>query len=114
LKHAKGFQDSQRTDQRRGVWRDPRIADLTVDEVAELWLACNPANRPGTHARDETIWRVHIQPAIGTRPIGSITQPDAQEATVLFAPADSGALWPLLSPRASFPKRRKSNMMGGG
>jgi integrase len=59
----------------RGGWIDPRSAGRKVEDVAGEWLASNPAKRPSAWARDESIVRVHVIPAIGDCPIGSVTAP---------------------------------------
>lgn len=48
----------------RGMWIDPRAAATTFDDWAKRWLAQNPAKRPSALARDETIVRVHLKPAL--------------------------------------------------
>ena len=65
------------TDIGRGAWVDPRQGDLTVAEVARLWLAANPAKRPNTLAMDEIAVSVHLKP-VANRRIASITPPDLQ------------------------------------
>jgi integrase len=77
-KSAEAWEAAERTDQGRGVWIDPRFASMTVEQMAERWLASNPAKRPSTTARDETVIRVHINPVLGASPIGSVAQPDVQ------------------------------------
>jgi integrase len=84
-KAAAEFEDSERTDRRRGAWVDPRYATMTVSELAAKWLASNPSKRNGTRARDETIIRRHIKPTLGPRPIGSVTQPDVQGLVNVWA-----------------------------
>lgn len=46
--------------------------------MAERWLAANPAKRVTTLATDEIMVRVHLPPVLGSRRIGSLTQPDVQ------------------------------------
>jgi integrase len=60
-------------DQQRGAWIDPRFARRSFDTVAMEWLASNPAKRPSAWARDESIVRVHLDPALGDEPIGKVT-----------------------------------------
>jgi integrase len=74
---AQAYEASQKTDRRRGAWVDPRLADLTVGDVAERWLASNPAKRPNALATDQSNVRKHL--AVWTdRRIGSVTPPDVQ------------------------------------
>ncbi|MGH9132195.1 MAG: tyrosine-type recombinase/integrase [Acidimicrobiales bacterium] len=77
-KEAEAFEARQRADRSRGWWLDPRGADLTFEAVAKRWLAANPAKRATTRATDETMVRVHLLPVIGSRRLGSLTQPDVQ------------------------------------
>ena len=84
-KAAEAFEEAEKTDRRRGVWLDPRYANMTVRDLAARWRASNPAKRSKTRARDESIIRVHIVsscappgPTFGDRAIGSVTQPDIQ------------------------------------
>jgi integrase len=65
------------TDIGRGAWTDPRHGDLTLAEVARLWLHANPAKRPNTLAMDDIVVGVHLKP-VGNRRIASITPPDVQ------------------------------------
>ena len=79
---AEAFEARERADRSRGTWLDPRRADTTFADVAQEWLASNPAKRPSTRARDECILRVHLAPVLGTRRLGAIApngRTDARE-----------------------------------
>ncbi len=76
-REAQTFEASERTDRRRGAWINPRHAELTVGELAELWLAANPAKRLNALATDESIVRTHLA-EWASRRIGSVTPPDVQ------------------------------------
>ena len=65
----------------RGVWIDPRSASVTFRAWASAWLA-EPGKRPSAYARDETIVRVHLTPAFGDQPLGSITPADVRRLVV--------------------------------
>lgn len=78
LREAQGYEAQQRADRSRGLSIDPRRAALTVGEWADQWLTSNPAKRPSALARDETIVRLHVKPALGSRPIGAVRKPDVQ------------------------------------
>lgn len=60
----------------RNEWVDPRAGQRTFAVVAVEWLDSNPTKRGSTYARDETIIRVHLVPALGQRPLGSIVPAD--------------------------------------
>ena len=75
---ALAYLSSAETDVRRGAWIDPHRADVTVSAFAAQWMRANPAKRGSTLARDETILRRHVSPAIGERRIGAVTPQDIQ------------------------------------
>jgi len=77
-KEAQRWELDQRSQLARGGWIDPRGADTTMAEVAKCWLDANPSKRDSGWARDETIIRLHLLPALGRRPVGSITPGDIQ------------------------------------
>jgi integrase len=62
----------------RGTWIDPRRAARPLREVAVEWLAANADKRPSAWARDESVVRVHIEPAIGDHAIGKIIPDDVR------------------------------------
>jgi hypothetical protein len=78
-KEAENFENSERADQTRGSWLDPRVGDVIFSKWAAGWLASNSANSPLALARDEGIIRPHINPYIGRFRIGAVTQPKVQE-----------------------------------
>jgi integrase len=65
--------------QDRGYAVDPAGGRITVDELAERWLASDPGKRGSTVGRDRSALRVHISPAIGARPLAAIRQADVQQ-----------------------------------
>jgi hypothetical protein len=67
-----------RSDLQRGTWVDPRRSARPFGDVAREWLADNTDKRPSAWARDESVLRVHLEPAIGDRPIGSLTPDDVR------------------------------------
>jgi integrase len=77
-KAAETYQAEQRVQRTRGTWVDPRRAEVTFEEVAMTWLAGDPTKRGSGLARDESIVRNHLLPAIGDRPLGSLTPRDVQ------------------------------------
>ena len=77
-REAEAFEAAQRTDRVRGAWIDPRRAATTFAELAARWLTGNPAKRPTSLERDETIIRLHLLPELGLRGVGSITPADVQ------------------------------------
>lgn len=77
-KAAEAFDARERADRSRGSWVDPRGAERTVAEVAHRWLAANPSKKATSLAIDELTIRVHLVPALGSRRLGTVTQPDVQ------------------------------------
>jgi integrase len=75
-REALDFEASQRSAKARGAWVDPRPSGITVAELSAEWLSCNPAKRASTRARDESILRVHVIPALGERKVGTLTPMD--------------------------------------
>ena len=65
--------------QDRGYAIDPAGGRMTVDELAEKWLASDPGKRGSTVGRDRSALRAHISPAIGGRQLCTIRQGDVQE-----------------------------------
>ena len=70
---AEAFEAAQRTELAGDTWIDPRRGDARFADVAAEWLASNPAKQESTWARDESIIRLHLDPAIGTAKVGRIT-----------------------------------------
>ena len=62
----------------RGLFVDPKLARTPLAEVAGAWLASNPGKRGGSSDRDEQVVNGHIVPALGERPVGSLTPADVQ------------------------------------
>lgn len=60
-----------------GGYVDPANGRVPFGEWADLWLDA-PGKRPSALARDENIVRVHLNPALGNRPLGMITPADVQ------------------------------------
>ncbi len=77
-REAEAWQANELSDRTRGKWVDPRGGLTPFSEWASEWLVSNPAKRPGSIARDEAVIRVHLKPAFGHRPLGSITSRDIQ------------------------------------
>lgn len=66
--------------QERGVGRLPRAAAISLNQFLDQWLAtaAKPRLRPKTYTDYEALLRLHIRPALGTRPLGAITQFEIQ------------------------------------
>jgi integrase len=77
-REAETFQARELADRSRGGWVDPTKSSITVAQWASEWLESNPGKRPSSLARDEIILRLHIVPALGKRPLATISPPDVQ------------------------------------
>ena len=77
---ARGFSRSVEVDKARGLFVDPKLARTPLVDVAAAWLRSSPGKRGGSQDRDEQVVKGHIVPALGARPIGSLTPADVQEA----------------------------------
>jgi integrase len=82
---ADRFARQVEVDKDRGLFVDPKAARTPLAEVAEAWLESNPGKRGGSRDRDEQVVTRHIVPALGDRPIGSVTPADVQAAVNRWA-----------------------------
>jgi integrase len=93
-------------DMARGQWHDPRLGDLTFEEWVKRYLDVAGHKAATTRSRDETVLRVHLVPALGSRRLAGITPLDVQrivnEMAVTLAPAtvrtNFGVLRAVLNP----------------
>lgn len=65
-------------DMARGLWHDPKRGEVSFRDVVALWLASKVNLRPMTMDGYRGLIELHIVPAFGDRPIGSITPLDVQ------------------------------------
>jgi hypothetical protein len=82
---AERFARAVEVDKDRGLFVDPAQARRPLDEVAAEWLDSNPGKRDGSWQRDEIAIRLHIGPALGSRPVGSVTPAQVQSAVNAWA-----------------------------
>ena len=82
IRQARAYEAEQRSALARGGWVDPQRSSRPFQEVAAAWLRSNPGKRPSTLARDEVELRLHILPALGSRPVGGITPGDVERLVV--------------------------------
>ncbi len=57
--------EEQESKLRRGVWLDPELQRVTVEDWAAVWLASKVDLRPSSRARLEGILRAHVLPGFG-------------------------------------------------
>ncbi|HEX6968738.1 MAG TPA: tyrosine-type recombinase/integrase [Micromonosporaceae bacterium] len=77
-------------DIRRGDWIDPRAGRLTVGECWEKWGGARRLEQ-ASRRRDESHWRVHVEPRWGRTPVGSILKPDVSAWVVQMESDGVGA-----------------------
>ncbi|MFI2650169.1 tyrosine-type recombinase/integrase [Micromonospora fulviviridis] len=77
-------------DVRRGDWIDPRAGKLTVGECWAKWGTARRLEQ-ASRRRDESHWRVHVEPRWGRVPVGSILKPDVSAWVVKMEEARVGA-----------------------
>lgn len=87
---AENYDASVRTDVRRGEYIDPRAGKVTFREVAEDWRT-NQVHATNTVLLIESLFRRHVYPYLGNRPIATIKRSDIQglvrRLSVSLAPA---------------------------
>lgn len=66
--------------QERHSGRLPRAAAISLNQYLDQWLttAAKPRLRQKSYSDYQALLRLHIRPALGTRPLGAITQFDIQ------------------------------------
>ena len=75
---AEARRTAVKTAEDTGFAVDPAGGRMTVERLAECWLASNPGKRGSTVGRDRSALNRHILPSIGTRKIRTVRQPDVQ------------------------------------
>lgn len=70
----------------RGEYIDPRAAKVTVSELGAEWLANRTHLKASSWKSLEVAWRVHVEPAWGTRAIGDIRHSEVQAWIRRLAP----------------------------
>lgn len=72
---AERWLNAQETDQSRGVWLDPALGRVTFDEWVDRYVTSSH-KRESTASRDGHVIRAHLKPALGNRPLSSISPLD--------------------------------------
>ncbi len=69
--------EEQESKLRRGVWLDPELSRVTVEQWAEQWLdGARPMLKPKTVASYESLLRSRVLPAFGRQPLCAIQPSD--------------------------------------
>jgi integrase len=75
---AEAYEREQLYKRDRGERTDPAAARERFADLAEHWFTSDPTKRPRTLHTDRGIVERHLMPALGSRPVGSITRDDVQ------------------------------------
>jgi len=84
-REAETYEAREVADRSRGSWVDPRRSSVTVGEWAAEWLRSNPAKRSSSLARDESVLRLHVLPALGNRQLAAVTPAEVQRLVNTWA-----------------------------
>lgn len=97
---AQAFEARELADRSRGAWIDPRRSAVTFEEWVKQWSASTVGRRPKTVAWYAKTVDLHLVPAFGSRPLGSLTPLDVQafvdSLAVRFAPATTRGYYAVL------------------
>jgi integrase len=77
-REAETFEARELADRSRGNWVDPRRSATLFGDWAREWLLRDPSKRPSSLARDDSILRNHLLPALAARPLETITVREVQ------------------------------------
>ena len=88
-KEAERFEAQQLADLSRAGWVDPRRSAISFGEWAAHWLVRDPSKRPSSLARDESVVRIHLLPALAKRQLVSIAPSDVQRLVNAWTEASS-------------------------
>ena len=88
-KEAERFEAQQLADLSRAGWVDPRRSAISFGEWAAQWLVRDPSKRPSSLARDESVVRIHLLPALAKRQLVSIAPSDVQRLVNAWSEASS-------------------------
>lgn len=85
---AERFLADQESHKARGVWLDPALGRETLSSFWARWLerslaAGRPAER--TLASYRELWRIYLEPSLGSRPLATITRADVQDVVTSLA-----------------------------
>jgi integrase len=85
----------------RGAYVDPAAGRVLFKEYGEKWRVNQVQHRPSTRARVEGDLRKHLYPALGGRPLNSITRSDVQawvtQLSQQLAPATVAVVYSFLA-----------------
>lgn len=73
----------------RGEYVDPTQGKVTVGELGDVWIANQSHLKASSLASIEVAWRVHIEPAWGSRRIAEIQHSDVQVWLTRFAAGET-------------------------
>jgi integrase len=65
------------TDRDRGEYYDPKAGQARFDGIAARWLSSRQVD-PSTYIRYESVYRLHVEPTFGRRPVKAIKPSEVQ------------------------------------
>lgn len=74
---AARYWQAMETDRDRGEYFDPRAGRELLGDIGTRWLASRVVD-PATLIRYESLWRLHVSPAFGRRPVKAIRPSEVQ------------------------------------
>lgn len=86
---ARRFLARVNADVQRGEFVDPKAGRSRFQEFAQMWLDAGVDWKPLTRSRYENVLKVHVLPAFGTAPVGTIDRLKVQRYVASLA--DAGA-----------------------
>ncbi len=99
-READAFEARELADRSRGSWIDPRRSAITFSEWTEQWQSSTAVRRPKTTVWYASAIRLHLLPAFGARPLGSLTPLDVQtfvdRLAARFAPETTRGYYAVL------------------
>jgi integrase len=75
---AQSWLSTVEADVQRGGWVDPRAGRITFAEYSEGWMGSRPDLRPRSRIAYQSLLKVHLNPAFGSKAIGDITSSEVR------------------------------------
>jgi Arm DNA-binding domain len=66
---AEAFAATVEVSKLKGEYIAPKLGRVTVADLAAVWLARQVHTKPSWQTRQESIWRVHVEPKWGARAV---------------------------------------------
>jgi integrase len=76
---AEAFAATVEVSKLRGDYIAPKLGRVTVADLATVWMGRQVHTKPSWQTRQESIWRVHVEPKWGAYAVASITRPEVRD-----------------------------------